>query len=468
MPENKKYSKKYDTRQQDIDPNSLTETSLRVPPHNIDAERALLGSLLLNGTLLIDIVDTTPVECFYADKHRLIYAAMCELYALRTPIDVITVSGKLREQAFLDIIGGLPYLSDLSSRTPASSNIVYYADIVVNKYTLRALIGAGYTIGELGFNESDAVESIIDQSEQKLFAVTQQTKRNNFTLLRDFLPGTWDQMERLMEHKDELRGVPTGFVGLDKKLSGLQNSDLVILAARPSVGKTSLALDIARNAATNGCATAIFSLEMSSDQLTQRMLSAESRVDLWKIRTSKGLTTDDLEAIKDGMSRLSTIPLYIDDTAGMTILGMRSAARRLKIQYNLRLIVVDYLQLITPSRNYDNVVTQISDISRALKEIARELQVPVVALSQLSRAVEARGGKPKLSDLRDSGAIEQDADVVMFIHREANEEGGGRQMHTELLIEKHRNGPTGVVSLYFDADKATFLEMEQNDFGGFN
>jgi replicative DNA helicase len=455
------------TERQDIDPNSLTETSMRVPPHNLDAERALLGSLLLNGTLFVEIADTTPVESFYADKHRLIFAAMAELFGLRTPIDVVTVSGRLREQNTLDIIGGIGYLSDLSTKTPASSNVAYYADMVTSKYTLRALIGAGYTIGELGFDEKQSVEQIIDQSEQKLFSVTQQTKRNNFTALRDFLPGTWDQMERLMEHKDELRGVPTGYKGLDNKLSGLQPSDLVILAARPSVGKTSLALDIARNAAHAGYPTAIFSLEMSSDQLTQRMLSAESRVELWKIRTSKGLTSDDLDEIKNGMARLSTAPIYIDDSSGITVLGMRSAARRLKMQYDLKLILVDYLQLITPTGNSDNVVNQISDISRALKGLARELQVPVVALSQLSRAVESRGGKPKLSDLRDSGAIEQDADVVMFIHREPNEEGGGRQLHTELLIEKHRNGPTGVVSLYFDADKASFLEMEQNDFGSF-
>ena len=443
---------------------SILQQSMRIPPHNLDAERALLGSLLLNGTLLMDIIDSTPVNCFYAEKHSIIYSAMLELFSQRTPIDFITISSKLRERSELDIIGGLPYLSELTTQTPTTTNVVHYADIVTNKHTLRNLLVAGYTIGEMGYDETRSIAEVIDTAEKELFSVTSQTQRHSALSIRDYLPQMWDQLERLMEHKGELRGVPTGFKGIDNKLSGLQNSDLVILAARPSVGKTSFALDIARNAASAGFATAIFSLEMSVDQLTQRMLSSESRVDLWKIRTSKGLTGDDLEQLREAMARLSGVPLYIDDSAGTTVLAIRSSARKLKMQHDLKLIVIDYLQLITPTRNFDNVVTQVSEISRALKGLARELNIPVLALSQLSRAVEARGGKPKLSDLRDSGAIEQDADVVMFIHREKEEEQAGRSNHTEILIEKHRNGPTGTVSLYFDADKASFLEIEQNDF----
>ncbi len=467
--QNRRRKNRYqDNQQPDYSANNLPETVLRVPPHSHDAERALLGSLLLNGALFIDIIDTTPVDSFYHERHRLIYAAMFELFSSRTPIDIITVSSRLRETNLLETIGGITYLTDLATSTPASSNLSYYADIVTKKHTLRSIISAGYTISELGFKEADALEGTIDEAEKTLFNVTQQTKKGSFQAIGEQLPHTWDLMERLMENKDELRGVPTGFKSLDSKLSGFQPSDLIILAARPSVGKTSLALELARSAAMKGCPTAIFSLEMSIDQLTQRMLSSESRVDLWKIRTSKGLTANDLEDIREGMGRLAKAPIYIDDTAGITIMTIRSQARKMKMQHGLELILIDYLQLITPGRHYDSVVNQISDISRALKGLARELNVPVIALSQLSRAVEQRGGRPKLSDLRDSGAIEQDADVVMFIHREANEEGGGRSQHTELLIEKHRNGATGVVNLYFDAEKATFLEVEQNDFGSIN
>jgi replicative DNA helicase len=461
----KKFNSKYRDQKPGYSANSLPESVLRVPPHSNDAERALLGSLLLNGSLFIDIIDTTVADAFYNERHRIIYTSMLELFSSRTPIDIVTVSSRLRELNTLDQVGGIAYLTELSTNTPASANLTYYSEIVIKKHTLRSLISAGYTISELGFQEADTIEATIDDAEKSLFAVTQHSKKGNFQSIGEQLPLTWELMERLMENKDELRGVPTGFKSLDKKLSGFQPSDLIILAARPSVGKTSLALELARSAAQSGNATAIFSLEMSIDQLTQRMLSAEARVDLWKIRTSKGLTANDLEDVREGMARLAKAPIYIDDTAGINIMNIRSQCRKLKMQHDLKLILIDYLQLITPSKHSDNVVTQISDISRALKGLARELNVPVIALSQLSRAVEQRGGKPKLSDLRDSGAIEQDADVVMFIHREANEEGGGRSQHTELLIEKHRNGATGSINLYFDGEKATFLEVEDNDFG---
>jgi replicative DNA helicase len=272
-------------------------------------------------------------------------------------------------------------------------------------------------------------------------------------------------MEKLRDTQDELRGVPTGFRDLDHKLAGLQKSDLIILAARPSMGKTSLALDIARKSAlVHNIKVGIFSLEMSAQSLVDRMLSAESRVSSWKMRTGKGLTEADYELLQEASVRLSKAPIFIDDQAGNSILRMRSTARRLKAEQGLELIIVDYLQLMTTSKNYDSMVNQVTEISRSLKSLARELEVPVLALSQLSRAVEARGGRPRLSDLRDSGAIEQDADVVMFIHREKDTEDTGQPNLAEILIEKHRNGPTGVVELYFDGSKTTFMDIEKNAY----
>ncbi|HEY4511670.1 MAG TPA: replicative DNA helicase, partial [Candidatus Paceibacterota bacterium] len=309
------------------------------------------------------------------------------------------------------------------------------------------------------------------QAEKKIFEVTNYSGVHKFVELKDTLVEAMERLDRLHKSKDEMRGVPTGFRDLDTKLAGFQKSDLIILAARPSMGKTSLALDIARKSAVNhSIPIGIFSLEMSSQQLVDRMLSAESQVDAWKIRTGRNLSIEeDFRAISDAMGKLSTAPIYIDDQPGNNILKMRSTARRLKGEKGLGLIIVDYLQLMVPTntRASDNLVQQVTEISRSLKNLARELEVPVLALSQLNRAVEARGGKPRLSDLRDSGSIEQDADVVMFIHREQNEGGGGRQNITEILIEKHRNGPTGKVDLYFDDKKATFQSVEKADFGDF-
>jgi replicative DNA helicase len=288
--------------------------------------------------------------------------------------------------------------------------------------------------------------------------------------MKDVLGEAMGRLDRLHKTQGEIRGVPTGFKDLDNKLSGLQNSDLIILAARPSMGKTSFALDIARNAAIrHGIPTAIFSLEMSTQQLVDRMLSAESRVDAWKLRTGKLTLDKEFEQIRASLDPLSKAPLFIDDQAANNILKIRSVVRRLKHEKNLGLVVIDYLQLMTPvqSKNNDNVVQQITEISRSLKQLAKEFDVPVLALSQLSRAVEQRGGRPRLSDLRDSGSIEQDADVVVFIHREQNDDGGGRKQIAEILIEKHRNGPTGKVELFFDQDKSSFLSVDKSDFGDF-
>ena len=289
--------------------------------------------------------------------------------------------------------------------------------------------------------------------------------------MKDVLGEAWDRLDRLHKSKDEIRGVPTGFKDLDFRLSGLQNSDLIILASRPSMGKTSLALDIVRNAAIrHGIPTAIFSLEMSTQQLVDRMLAAESRVDAWKLRTGKLNLDSEFDKIRVSLDPLSKAPIYIDDQAANNILKIRSVVRRLKNEKKLGLVVVDYLQLMAPvhSKSNDNMVQQITEISRSLKQLAKEFEIPVLALSQLSRAVESRGGRPRLSDLRDSGSIEQDADVVMFIHREQNDEGGGKKQKAEILIEKHRNGPTGRVELFFDQDKSSFLSMDKGNFEDFN
>jgi len=442
--------------------------SMRIPPQSIEAEQALLGSILLRPVNINDVSDRVFENSFYVEKHTLIYRIMLELHSRHDPIDLLSLSNRLKENGELENIGGMKYLNELIDRVPSSTNAEYYADIVGNKFALRKLINAGDYLTNLGFDEARDIEETLDLAEKKVFEATESPKAAEFMNIKDILPEVWETMERLHESKGEMRGVPTGFNGLDKKLNGFQKSDLVILAARPSMGKTSLALDIARKAAVNGKARiGFFSLEMSAQQLVDRMLAAESQVDLWKIRTGKNLTETDFTAIREGMSRLSQAPIFIDDKPGNSILAMRATARRLSKQHGLDMILVDYLQLMTTSRNFDSIVNQTTEISRSLKSLARELDVPVIALSQLSRAVESRGGKPRLSDLRDSGAIEQDADVVMFIHKERNEDGGGYENQAQILIEKHRNGATGIVPMYFDSARASFLDVETNEFDDF-
>jgi replicative DNA helicase len=426
---------------------------------------------MIRPEMMHDVIDVINESAFYSDRHRMLWVSMLELHSKANPIDLLSLSARLREKSLLEQAGGMSYLTELVHEVPSSSNAKYYAEIVQKKHILRNLINASEQIAELGFSESADLEETLDQAEKNIFQVTNLSGSHKFIELKNTLVDAWDRLEHLSKTHGELRGVPTGFKDLDNKLAGFQKSDLIILAARPSMGKTSLALDIARKAATiHNVPVGIFSLEMSSQQLVDRMLSAESQVDSWKLRTGQNLSIEhDFSAVRGAMDRLSRAPIYIDDQPGNNILKMRAVARRLKSEKGLGLIIVDYLQLMVPtqSRNSDNVVQQVTEISRSLKNLARELEVPVLALSQLSRAVENRGGKPRLSDLRDSGSIEQDADVVMFIHREANEEGGGKRMETEILIEKHRNGPTGIAKLFFDSQKTTFLDIDKSDFGGF-
>lgn len=448
--------------------------SLKIPPQSMEAEKALLGSVLIRGEAMHDVIDVLGGEkSFYSNQNKAVWAAVFELHSKSIPIDLLSVSARLKDKNELEKIGGMTYLTELINIVPSSTNATHYAEIVEKKHTMRELLRAAEVISGLGYDEEADLHELLEKAEKELYNVTNKTGSHKYVELKDTLTEAWDRLDHLHKTKDELRGVPTGFKELDNKLAGFQKSDLIILAARPSMGKTSLALDIARKAAVNHkVPVAIFSLEMSSQQLVDRMLAAESQVDSWKIRTGHNLSVDaDFKSIGDAIGRLSDAPIYIDDQPGNTIIKMRAVARRLKNEKKLGLIIVDYLQLIIPAtpngRGNDNLVQQITEISHALKNMARELEVPVLALSQLSRAVEQRGGKPRLSDLRDSGSIEQDADVVMFIHREADQDQGGRKEEAEILIEKHRNGPTGMAKLFFDSKKTTFMSMEKADFGDF-
>ncbi len=443
---------------------------LRIPPNNTEAEKALLGSIMLRPEVMFEITDTAYPASFYSEKHRLIFETMLELFSKRNPTDLLTVSARLKEKNLLEEIGGNSYLGELVNCVPSAANATYYAQIIQKKYIARNLIGAADFISSLGYDEAAELEELLDQAQKKIYDVTNVSSIHKFVELKGELDEAWERLDKLHNSGDGLRGVPTGFKELDEKLSGLQKSDLIILAARPSVGKTALALDIARQAAVfHNVPVGIFSLEMSSQQLVDRMLASQSNVDAWKLRTGRGIREDDFSAIRQSLDTLSKAPIFIDDQPGNNILKMRSVARRLKNEKGLGLVVVDYLQLMMTTKNYDSMVNQVTEISRSLKNLARELEVPVLALSQLSRAVEQRGGKPKLSDLRDSGSIEQDADVVMFIHREDKAKGVEESEKTniaEILIEKHRNGATGKVELFFNDKKASFLPLEKAQFSG--
>lgn len=445
----------------------------RIPPQDLDAERALLGAVMIKQSAMYEVADTVNPDSFYATKHGDIYDAMLSLFNKGEPIDLVTLSGKLEDQKKLETIGGRGYLTELINAAPASTNAAHYAQVVKAKQIHRDLIQAADHIGELGFKEDVDVEQLLDDAQSTVFEIANTSTLQKYSSIGDELKEAWKRLETLQEGQDTLRGIPTGFKELDLLLAGLQKSDLVILAARPSMGKSSLGLDIARQTAVeHGNAVIYFSLEMSSQQLADRLLASEAKVNSWRLRTGKLSNDDEYDRIREAMDRLSNAPIYIDDKVERTVLQMRSIARRLKAEKKLDLVIVDYLQLITPgvTRKSDSMVQQVTEISRSLKAMARELDVPVLAMSQLSRAVEQRRDRPRLSDLRDSGSIEQDADVVMFIHREdkmRSDEGSDRPNIADILVEKHRNGPVGRIELYFDDEKASFLPVEKRDFGDF-
>ncbi len=440
--------------------------NLRVAPHNIDAEKALLGSIMLKPDVMHDVSVTVFPESFYADKHRVIYEAIYQIFTKGDPIDVISVTNQLKNNNTHERAGGTAYISELLETTPAAGNGHYYSELVQGKSVLRGLIYAAEDIAELAYSNPESIDEAMDQAEKKIYQVTNAPTTQKFRPIGSSLSEAWSRFEHLSANQDEKRGVPSGFASLDNLLSGFQKSDLIILAARPSMGKTTFALDIARNAALKyGASIGIFSLEMSEQQLVDRLLAAEAGVDSWKLRTGKLTSDQEYQALQDAMAKLSEAKIHIDDQAGNNILKMRSAARRLKNEYGLDMLIVDYLQLMSPTatKASDSMVQQVTEISRSLKILARELDVPIIALSQLSRAVEQRGGKPRLSDLRDSGSIEQDADVVMFIHREDKmnkDQEAERPNIAEILVEKHRNGPVGAAELYFDGKHVRFLNLD--------
>lgn len=440
----------------------------KLPPQNIEAEESVLGALLIDKDSLIKISDFLKPEDFYKDINGIIFRAMLDLFEKRQPIDIVSLTNILEELNKLELIGGRSYLASLANKVPTSGHIVHYAKIIQKKATLRNLIRASAEIAELGHKESEDVDKILDESEQKIFKVSQNQLQQNFVGIKDVLTDTFDRIDELHKDGGKLRGMPTGFIDMDNLLAGLQKSDLIILAARPSMGKTTFALDIARHIGLReNASTGIFSLEMSREQLVDRLLCAEANVELWKMRTgrlSDSGENDDFSRIGQAMGVLSEAKIFIDDTPLLTIMEMRTKARRLQAEHGLDFLVVDYLQLMDGrSKHGDNRVQEVSEISRGLKAIARELNIPILALSQLSRAVESRSPQiPQLADLRESGSIEQDADVVMFIYREEMyKPDTDRQNIAELLIKKHRNGPTGKVELFFDHEKVSFKNLEK-------
>lgn len=441
----------------------------RIPPQDIPAERALLGSIMLRPQGFDEVVDIISEETFYVEKHRLIFQAMLALNEKSEPIDLLSLSTKLKEKKSLEKAGGASYLASLVGEVPSAANLKHYAEIVHKKSALRKLIGAAEEIFELAYNEDEDLEATFDEAERHIFSIKQSgSVKNRFQKLDKGLHDAFERFDRLSKSDQELRGVPTGFIDLDNSLAGLQKSDLIILAARPSMGKTTLALDIARRSATrHGTPVGIFSLEMSTQQLVDRMLAAESLVDSWQLRTGKIKNQEDYDRLSSAMHTLSQAPIFIDDEPGKNIISMRASARRLKSEQGLGLIIVDYLQLMNPVRPTDSLVHQITEISKSLKGLARELDVPVIALSQLSRAVEHQRREPRLSDLRDSGSIEQDADVVLFIHAEEKYDKNSSQNTAKILIAKHRNGPTGAAELAFHPKSACFFDKAKDSFGSF-
>ncbi|MBI4089850.1 MAG: replicative DNA helicase [Candidatus Kerfeldbacteria bacterium] len=441
-----------------------TDTTAKLPPQNLEAEQSVLGSLLIDKEAIVRVADVVRPTDYYKDAHRIIFEAMLGLYEKREPIDVLSLTNALQSAGQLETIGGRSYLAALTTSVPSSSSIVTYARIVQHKATLRRLISAASEIMEMGYQETEDVEKLLDRAEQAVFGVSQKYLRHQFIPLKTVLTEAFDRIDELHRESGKLRGLSTGLSDLDNILAGLQRGDLIILAARPSIGKTSLALDIARMVAIREKApVGIFSLEMSKEQLVDRLLCSEAQVDLWKMRTGKLSEDEDFSRIGHAMGVLSEAPLFVDDSAIATVLEMRTKARRLQSEHGLGLIIVDYLQLMEGSADAENRVLQIAEITRGLKGLAKELNVPVLALSQLSRATEMRNPPiPKLSDLRESGSIEQDADVVLFIYREEMHKPDTPRKHiADLIIAKHRNGPTGQVQVFFDEAKTSFRTLEK-------
>lgn len=446
------------------DDSHLKEIAGRIPPQNLDAEMSLLGAVLIDEETLADISEYVTAKDFYDKRHGMIYGAMISLYEKHKPVDLLTLTEELKRKKELDEIGGSAYLTELTNYVPTAAHAAAYAELVSQKAIRRRLIKASSDIAEMSYDEEEGTARLLERAEAELFAVSDQSTKQDLVALETILTDSFDRMEELHRNKGALRGVRTGYRDLDNMTAGLQRSDLIILAARPAMGKTTLVTNLAYNVATIAKAPVLFfSLEMSKEQLVDRMLADASGVNAWNIRTGN-LSDEDFSKLSEAMGEMAEAPIYIDDTPGVSVLEMRTKARRIAHEQPLGLIIIDYLQLMQGSgKNDGNRVQEVSEISRGLKLIARELNVPVIALSQLSRSVESRSPQiPQLADLRESGSIEQDADIVMFIYREAyyNPETE-RENVTDLILAKHRNGPTGTVELYFHPERLRFMSLDR-------
>src|SRR3989344_3087606 len=429
----------------------------KIPPQAIEAEQSVLGALLIDKDAIVKVAETLTPSHFYREPHAEIYRAILTLYEKRLPADLVTVTDELKKNNKYDLVGGAGYLSSLVNMVPTAANIEHYAVLVKDRATKRALISAAGVIAESAFREDTEIKDLMDKAETSLFGISQEHLKQNFIPIKDALAESFDRLDELHKKGSGLRGIATGFTDIDKKLSGLQDSTLTIIAARPSMGKTTLAMNMIQHVGVKEkVPVGIFSLEMGKEQLVDLMLASQADVDAWKITTGN-LQEEDFEKISEAMGELAEAPIYLDDTPGISIMEMRTKARRLPMESGLKLLFVDYLQLIH-GRNLENRVQEVSEISQALKNIARELKIPVVAISQLSRAVESRQTRiPQLADLRESGAIEQDADVVMFIYREDADD----TENVKLTIAKHRNGPLGEIDLKFKGERRRFYAVEK-------
>jgi len=441
-----------------------------IPPQNIEAERSLLGSLLLDKNAIVKVVDFLQSKDFYQQNHQDIYKAIVDLFEKQNPVDLLSVSTRLKEKDLLKNSGGNAYLTELINTVPTAAHVMNYAKIVQRKRILRDMIATSQEINSMGYNEEKDIDELLDEAEQKIFRITQKSLTQRFIPVKDTLESTFERIDNLSKHKGTPSGAATGFKDLDNILAGFHKSDLIILAARPSIGKSTLALNMAASIAIKEKKpVGIFSLEMSVEQVVDRLIASLANVDLWKLRTGR-LSSDgednDFERIQHAMSLLSEAPIYIDDAASSNVLQMRAMARRLQAEHGLGLVVIDYLQLMESRNPNIGIVQQVSEISRSLKGLARELNIPVLALSQLSRAVEHRTPQiPKLADLRESGSLEQDSDVVLLIYREDryNPETTRKNI-ADILIAKHRNGPVGKVELYFDDQRVCFRNLEKEEY----
>lgn len=440
----------------------------KIPPQNLDAEMSLLGAVLIDEETLADISEHVTAKDFYDKRHSTIFGAMIRLYEKHKPVDLLTLTDELKRKKELEIVGVATYLTELTNYVPTAAHAEAYAELVAQRAVRRRLIKASADISELGYDEDNTIQELLEKAEAELFSVSDQSLKQDLVSIESILTESFDRMEELHRNKGALRGVRTGWRDLDNITAGLQRSDLIILAARPAMGKTTLVTNLAYNVATVAKqAVLFFSLEMSKEQLVDRMLADASGVDAWNIRTGN-LSDDDFSKLSEAMGEMAEAPIFLDDTPGLSVLEMRTKARRAAHEQPLGLIIIDYLQLMQGSgRDNGNRVQEVSEISRGLKLIARELNVPVIALSQLSRSVESRSPQvPQLADLRESGSIEQDADIVMFIYREAyyNPETE-RENITDLIIAKHRNGPTGKVELYFHPERLRFMSLDRRHDG---